>query len=80
MIVDAAEYVTTKPTLVASAATLFFIIRVFENRQRRRGVDAEPDVLESPTRSSCSGDPDLLHHAPDDGALAPEAAERAIQG
>ena len=46
-IVDAAEYVTTKPTLVASAATLFFIIRVFENMQRRRGVDAEPDVLET---------------------------------
>ena len=69
-IVDAAEYVTTKPTLVASAATLFFIIRVFENMQRRRGVDAEPDVLERPTRSSCSRRSGPPPSAPDDGSLS----------
>src|SRR5215212_8170794 len=29
------------------AATLFVIIRVFENMQRRRSVDAEPEVLKT---------------------------------
>jgi large conductance mechanosensitive channel protein len=41
------RFLTALVNFLIIAATLFFIIRVFENMQRRREVDAEPDVLKT---------------------------------
>src|SRR3954453_4789815 len=41
------RFLTALINFLIIAATLFFIIRVFENMQRRRSVDAEPEVLKT---------------------------------